>query len=427
MRTAIHADRLSKQYRLGQRESYGALRDSITRAVGAPARWVRSLASARRGPRTAATIWALQDVSFDIEHGEIIGLIGRNGSGKSTLLKILSRITEPTSGSARVTGRVGSLLEVGTGFHPELTGRENVFVNGAILGMKRREIARNFDEIVAFADVARFIDTPVKHYSSGMQMRLAFAVAAHLEPDILLVDEVLAVGDLAFQRKCIGKLNDVSRDGRTVLFVSHQMNQLRRLCSRCLWLDAGQIVDAGPTADVTNRYEASFMREVGSAADVTRSAGARFLGWTLGEPGSAVHVLDSCGPTTLRFTLRVDRQIRNGHHGLLLYDREGQVLWGVGTDNLDLQPGLYEIVYALESLPLRPGPYRWHVTLYDDGRFVDSYDSIPELSVATAPLGHRRDELAGVLNLPHVLAIGPIDGTATPSASASLAYDDVRP
>src|SRR5581483_11262000 len=219
---AVRAEGLAKRYDLGRIEPYGALRDSIARAVRAPVALIRRTRGAP-SDAPARVVWALRDVSFEIGHGEVVGVIGRNGSGKSTLLKILSRVTEPTSGRAEIRGRVGSLLEVGTGFHPELTGRENVFVNGAMLGMKRREIRRKFDEIVAFAGVEPFIDTPVKHYSGGMQMRLAFAVAAHLEPDILLVDEVLAVGDLEFQRRCLGKMQDVSRAGRTVLLVSHQL------------------------------------------------------------------------------------------------------------------------------------------------------------------------------------------------------------
>src|SRR5712671_7237723 len=202
-------------------------------------------------------MWALRDVSLQVEHGEVIGIIGRNGSGKTTLLKILSRITRPSAGWAEIYGRVGSLLEVGTGFHPELTGRENIYLSGAILGMSRREVDRKFDTIVAFSGVERFIDTPLKHFSTGMQMRLAFAVAAHLEPDILFVDEVLAVGDLEFQKKCLGKMEEVSGSGRTILFVSHQMNQIRRLCKRVIWLDGGEIYKSGPTAAVLGAYEAA--------------------------------------------------------------------------------------------------------------------------------------------------------------------------
>ena len=199
-------------------------------------------------------LWALRDVSFEVKRGEVVGIIGRNGAGKSTLLKILSRITEPTAGSAKIHGRVGSLLEVGTGFHPELTGRENIYLNGAILGMRRAEIERKFDEIVAFAEIERFLDTPVKRYSSGMYVRLAFAVAAHLEPEILLVDEVLAVGDAQFQKKCLGKMGDVAKEGRTVLFVSHNMVAVQTLCQRAFWLDSGQLKAQGEVGTIVTTY-----------------------------------------------------------------------------------------------------------------------------------------------------------------------------
>src|SRR5256712_2800247 len=231
---AIRVESLRKLYRIGARqERYYTLRDTLTEAVTRPFQKLSSFLSRNgAGSRTpeASSIWALKDVSFEVKRGEVVGIIGRNGAGKSTLLKILSRITEPTKGRARIHGRVGVLLEVGTGFHPELTGRENIYLNGAILGMKKAEIDRKFDEIVAFAEVEQFIDTAVKHYSSGMYVRLAFAVAAHLEPEILLVDEVLAVGDAAFQKKCLGKIGDVARHGRTVLFVSHNLGAINRLC-----------------------------------------------------------------------------------------------------------------------------------------------------------------------------------------------------
>jgi len=387
---------------------------------------VKALAGGRAPSDGANILRALDKVSFEIHEGEIVGIIGRNGSGKSTLLKILSRITEPTSGRAEVRGRVGSLLEVGTGFHPELTGRENVFVNGAILGMRKVEIARKFDEIVAFSDVERFIDTPVKHYSSGMQMRLAFSVAAHLEPNILLVDEVLAVGDIAFQKKCLGKMDDVSKAGRTILFVSHQMNQLRRLCSRIVWLDRGTLIETGPTADVTNRYEASFLETRTAPGDLASSPGAEFLGWTLGKSGSADHTLYGFGPTTVRFRLRIDRPLRNGHHGICLYDRDGEVMWGTGTDNLDLDPGVYELTYVMSTLPLKPGPYRWHVSLFSNGRFINNLDCVPEMGIATEPLGHRRDEYAGVLNFPYSLDIRAVSGAAHDTRAAEPLVETVR-
>src|SRR6202035_2962430 len=238
MSIAIHVESLGKRYRIGRRARYLTLRDLFANALRSPARWFRSdsASASKGGPRY---IWALRNVSFDLQEGEVLGLIGRNGSGKTTLLKILSRVTQPTEGSAEIRGRVGSLLEVGTGFHQELTGRENTYLNGAILGMGKKEIERKFDDIVAFAEVADFIDTPLKHYSTGMQMRLAFAVAAHFEPQILLVDEVLAVGDLAFQKKCLGKMGEVASGGRTIVFVSHQMSQIPRLCERGFLLFGG--------------------------------------------------------------------------------------------------------------------------------------------------------------------------------------------
>src|SRR5271168_5249884 len=245
--TVIHVRQLGKRYRVGERERYFALRDILTRAFKAPFQ-----GSARNPPDF---LWALRNVSFDVKQGEVVGLIGRNGAGKTTLLKILARITRPTTGYAEIRGRIGSLLEVGTGFHPELTGRENIYLSGAILGMSKREIVRKFEEIVDFAGVERYIDTPLKHFSTGMQMRLAFAVAAHLEPEILFVDEVLAVGDIEFQKKCLGKMQEVSKSGRTIVFVSHQMNQIRRLCGRALWIDDGQIRESGPTASVIGKYE----------------------------------------------------------------------------------------------------------------------------------------------------------------------------
>ena len=251
MKPIIRVDNLSKQYTIGTRDAaYGTLRESIVQAVRAPLKRL----TAHNGKRNPAAIWALKDVSFDVAQGQVLGIIGHNGAGKSTLLKILSRITEPTTGRIQLFGRVGSLLEVGTGFHHELTGRENVYLNGAILGMGKAEIKKKFDEIVAFAEVEKFLDTPVKRYSSGMYMRLAFAVASHLEPEILIIDEVLAVGDVAFQKKCLGKIGDVAHQGRTVVFVSHNMVAIQSLCQRALWLDQGCIVEDGVAGVVVGNY-----------------------------------------------------------------------------------------------------------------------------------------------------------------------------
>jgi lipopolysaccharide transport system ATP-binding protein len=327
--TVIHVEGLGKRYHVGERERYLALRDVLTRAFTAPF---------RRGQerRTRDYLWALRDVSFDVHRGEVVGLIGRNGAGKTTLLKILSRITRPTTGSAEIHGRVGSLLEVGTGFHPELTGRENIYLSGAILGMSKREIGQKYDAIVDFAGVERYIETPLKHFSTGMQMRLAFAVAAHLEPEILFVDEVLAVGDLEFQKKCLGKMQEVSRSGRTIVFVSHQMNQIRRLCERVLWIDAGEIRRQGPTAEVSAAYEAagSGQLELRDRTDEP-NVKARFQSWEILEPrGERSNVLDSFGPLSARVTVLVKRRLRNVQHGIVLYNSERQLLWGAGFDGL---------------------------------------------------------------------------------------------
>lgn len=263
----IKVEGLGKAYRLGMKdEKYPTFRDAIWGMAKAPIRRFQHLSG---GGNQDELFWALKDVSFEVSHGEVVGIIGRNGAGKSTLLKVLSRITEPTSGRAVLRGRVASLLEVGTGFHPELTGRENVFLNGSILGMQKEEIQRKFDEIVAFAEVEKFLDTPVKRYSSGMYVRLAFAVAAHLEPEILIVDEVLAVGDAQFQKKCLGKMQDVAKgQGRTVLFVSHNMSAVRNLCSHGLFLAGGQVVEFGDVDHVSDTYLTSAAEDA-RAGEVT--------------------------------------------------------------------------------------------------------------------------------------------------------------
>jgi lipopolysaccharide transport system ATP-binding protein len=267
---AIQVDGLSKSYLINhqKRQPYHTLRETVTAGALGVARKLHGSLRAEADPPTTEEFWALRDVSFAVEQGERVGIIGRNGAGKSTLLKILSRITEPTKGRVAISGRVASLLEVGTGFHPELTGRENVYLNGAVLGMTRAEIRRKFDEIVAFAEVERFLDTPVKRYSSGMYVRLAFAVAAHLDPEVLVVDEVLAVGDAQFQRKCLGKMEEAAESGRTVLFVSHNLPTVLRLCHRSLLLDGGRLVANGDTADVIQAYLDAKAPESGAIGDL---------------------------------------------------------------------------------------------------------------------------------------------------------------
>ncbi len=273
---AITIEGISKRYRLGQKQQKAStFREAALGTLTAPFRRFKELRDGSDGQRAGEeAFWALKDINFNVDKGEVIGLIGRNGAGKSTLLKVLSRIVEPTSGMVRMRGRVASLLEVGTGFHPELTGRENIFLNGAILGMKRAEILRNFDAIVEFAEVEKFLDTPVKFYSSGMYVRLAFAVAAHLEPEILIVDEVLAVGDAAFQKKCMGRMGSVAREGRTILFVSHNMGVIETMCSKAYWLEKGQVKRLGAAHEVVQQYLAETMRPaslVMNLADVPRT------------------------------------------------------------------------------------------------------------------------------------------------------------
>jgi ABC-type polysaccharide/polyol phosphate transport system ATPase subunit len=395
----IRADNLSKRYQRGMTGSSSLLRDKLALAFRAPHKLLRR--------ERKENFWALKEVSLEVQHGEVLGLIGRNGSGKTTLLKILSRITRPTSGWAEIHGRVGSLLEVGTGFHPELTGRENTFLSGAILGMGKEEIQRKFDEIVAFAELEQFIDTAVKHYSSGMYVRLAFAVAAHLEPEILLVDEVLAVGDIRFQKKCLGKMGDVARAGRTVILVTHQLNQIRRLCNRVVWLDGGLLRRTGNTAEVATAYEEDMT--VGDVDNIRPVEGAaQFLRWKLiGENRTSDHILPSEGQTSVSFLLRVNQPLKSVHHGIGLYDQHRQLLWGNALDGVTLDPGLHEFRYTLPTLPLRPGVYSWRVALYDAGIRIDDWECVPNMHVVTIPITHYRDESAGFLNIPSTLEIVP--------------------
>ncbi len=414
MRPAIRAEALGKRYRITRRQRYLALRDLLGEVLLAPLRLLK------RGSTSVSheqrEIWALFDVAFEVKPGEVVGVIGRNGAGKTTLLKLLSRVTEPSAGWAEICGSVGSLLEVGTGFHPELTGRENIYLNGAILGMSRREIGRKFDEIVTFAEVAEFLETPLKHYSSGMQTRLAFAVAAHFEPEILLVDEVLAVGDLSFQRKCLGKMDDVARDGRTVVFVSHQMNQIRRLCTRVIWIDGGRLRMDGPTAEVVSSYESAMSRGDIGEGEEKRESGAktRFLKWQIACPVETAnpHHLDSFGETTVHFDFWVNDTLHRGHHGVALFSADRELIWGRAIDHLQLHPGLHRISYTFPSLPLRPGPYFWQVSLWQEYELFDLWDCLPGMIVATPNLQHPRDEWSGVLNIPsevHLTQLGEVE------------------
>jgi lipopolysaccharide transport system ATP-binding protein len=363
VRPIIKVENLSKQYRIGARqESFPTLRDSIANAFRAP------LAKFRRNGESANTIWALKDINFEVAPGEVVGVIGRNGAGKSTLLKILSRITEPTSGRADIYGRVGSLLEVGTGFHHELSGRENIYLNGAILGMKRNEIGRRFDEIVSFAEIENFIDTPVKHYSSGMYMRLAFAVAAHLEPEVLLVDEVLAVGDVGFQKKCLGKMRDVGRQGRTVLLVSHNMGAVLNLCERVILITNGQIQYEGQTYEGVNSYHQLGYAMCEGEVDLSFHPARRPEALPLLK---TIRLLDSSGAPKgrfmagekmmIEFTFDPVIHLANPQFGVGVEDSQGSRIFAVATylANSQLPPlrGPCKVTCHIEELILAPGRY----------------------------------------------------------------------
>ncbi|MDH5507895.1 MAG: ABC transporter ATP-binding protein [Anaerolineae bacterium] len=326
---AIQVENLGKQYRIGANiDRYRTFRDTLTQAASWPLRALRG----QLAP-TSEMIWALRQVSFDVKQGQVLGVIGRNGAGKSTLLKILSRVTEPSEGYAAISGRVGSLLEVGTGFHPELSGRENIYLNGAVLGMKRAETARKFDEIVDFAGVEKFIDTPVKRYSSGMYLRLAFSVAAHLEPEILVVDEVLAVGDADFQRKCLGKMSDVAQAGRTVLFVSHNMSAILRLTQEAIVLEKGQIAHRSATNEAVDYYMASGFSSVGERAwdaDEVPASSAPFRPLALrvrDDRGAVAETLRSTEAITVEMEYSLDAPIQGLRIGIYLQTIRGEIVF----------------------------------------------------------------------------------------------------
>lgn len=339
MTTSISVKNLGKRYRIGAAQTkfrYGMLRDVLVDSLTAPIRLAKSLIGGSAdgiSPKNNNFIWALKDVSFNLDEGKVLGIVGRNGAGKSTLLKILSRVTEPTEGTVSVRGRVGSLLEVGTGFHPELTGRENIYMNGAILGMKRAEIDKKFDEMVEFSEVAQFIDTPVKRYSSGMYLRLAFAVAAHLEPEILVVDEVLAVGDAEFQRKCLGKMGDVAQQGRTVLFVSHNMSAILRLTQEAIVLKKGQLIKRAPTPEAVDFYLSSGQAETGEriwTPDEIPLNSAPFKPIALrlkDKTGKVVDTVRSIEPVTVEWEYQLDAPITGLRVGMYLGTMRGEYVF----------------------------------------------------------------------------------------------------
>ena len=439
MKPIIEVKELSKKYKLGVfnaktlREEAEAFLSRFSRkrreAIGNGQGVVGPRASRLEpsaGQPAADEFWALRDVSFDVQPGEVIGVIGRNGAGKSTLLKILSRITEPTSGEARIRGRVASLLEVGTGFHPELTGRENIFLNGTILGMTKAEVASKFDEIVEFSGVEKFIDTPVKRYSSGMRVRLAFAVAAHLEPEILIVDEVLAVGDAEFQRKCLGKMKEVSsQDGRTVLFVSHNMVAMQNLCSRCIWMDQGQIARAGATEDVVRAYLTEHQtfatrRVWPRAAEAPGPAEIKIREIEVANPGGDEVV---CASEEIRVRVRYE-QLHDTPRPLTLnthlIDENGVlVLSGKGAaafqeSGAGRKKGEYEFGYTIPAAILNSGAYNLKVLVFDDRQLKWQDDAMLVFDIVDRRdkqrLGGNFNPVSGVLNPELGQYVQPVSG-----------------
>jgi lipopolysaccharide transport system ATP-binding protein len=377
---AIQVDHLGKRYRIGERrERYGTLRDALAQAVATSLRGWRHGANRK----SKAEIWALQDVSFEVRRGDVLAVIGRNGAGKSTLLKLLSRVARPTAGRAVIHGRVGSLLEVGTGFHPELTGRENVYLNGAILGMTRTEIERRFDEIVAFAEVERFLDTPVKRYSSGMYMRLAFAIAAHLEPEILLVDEVLAVGDAGFQRKCLGKMDEVAKEGRTVLFVSHNMATIQRLCHSALLLESGRVAACGTVSDVVQHYLKSVAPSVQQWERSDRPTTEIYFRrvYLADEAGGRIDHVTTAGQVTVVMEYVVQHRCRNLQVSVDLLDASGDLIFASNPQDVGVEipehPGHYRAAVSLPPQILLPKLYGIRTNLWVpwDG-MLDTVDSL---------------------------------------------------
>jgi len=389
---AIRAEGLGKSYSIGAvRDTHQTLGDAVAAAARIPYRRLRKFVRREPPNPSTETIWAIKDASFDIRHGEAIGIIGHNGAGKSTLLKILSRITAPTKGYADVYGRVGSLLEVGTGFHPELTGRENIYLNGNILGLKKAQVDEKFDEIVAFSEVEKFIDTPVKHYSSGMHVRLAFAVAAHIEPEILLVDEVLAVGDAAFQKKCLGKMGDVAHEGRTVLFVSHNMAMIANLCPRAMLLQDGRIIETGPTNPIIDNY----LKRIASSAHTALAARKDRQGsgqiiikdielYDAQESPIAYPISGQDLTIRLYYQSVVDKVFKNCRVSVLV-SRNERPYFNLSTELVDTRQldvkGSGFIDFIVPALPLSEGTYYLTVYLDSNGETQDWVLNAAEMSV----------------------------------------------
>jgi lipopolysaccharide transport system ATP-binding protein len=439
---AIKVEKLSKEYKIGlARERHDTLRDALTSAMYAPFRVVASMFNGRRSSVPGHTssvsgrsdiIWALKDVSFEVKQAEVIGIIGRNGAGKSTLLKILSRITEPTSGRAEIYGRISSLLEVGIGFHSELTGRENIYLNGAILGMKKAEINRKFDEIVAFSEIEKFIDTPVKRYSSGMYVRLAFAVAAHMEPEILIVDEVLAVGDDAFQKKCLGKMGEVSKQGRTVLFVSHNMLSIQSLCRRVLLLREGTIRKNGEPHTVISHYLSEGLDIKSAEVDLvnhprrshSREPALR-RAWTMNGAGVKSNSTMMGQGLTVCFQFRCSRAIRNPAFGFEIADEHGRPVYSLNnltapTANNTLRTVVAGVAsFYIPSIPLLPGIYTVTLSLVEgEHDWVDCVEGALAFEVQPADVyrsGKIPDPTLGIVFVPGQITVRPEDSMMSES------------
>ena len=417
----VSARDVSKSFRIAHAARHTTIREAALARLRAPV----------RGAGSVETFWALRDVSFDIRAGEVVGIVGRNGAGKSTLLKVLSRITPPTSGEIRIAGTVGSLLEVGTGFHGELTGRENIYLNGAILGMRRRDIERQFDAIVEFADVARFLDTPVKRYSSGMYVRLAFAVAAHLNPDILIVDEVLAVGDAAFQAKCLGRMQEVARDeGRTVLFVSHNMAAVNTLCTRGIFLSGGRVEVDGSVADVVAAYTSQTRVGVGDQVDLVhapRKGGdrVRFVSARMtpldAETGHELAAGEAGCDWQIETVMHVRSAVPQAIVDAFVFDPNGYRLIDMSTSKLaltlDLESGTtVHARFVLREALLKPGTYALGLWVGTMAETIDHIEPALTFTVLTYREGHRHEHYPG----PYIPRFEVQVGEGVPDAAAAL-------
>jgi lipopolysaccharide transport system ATP-binding protein len=426
--TVIKVENLSKKYIIGHqvKEPYQTLRDTVARKSKKVGKWLLHpfLSSSAQSFSGTEEFWALKDVSFEVQQGDRLGIIGRNGAGKSTLLKVLSRITEPTEGRISIKGRVASLLEVGTGFHPELTGRENIFLNGAILGMGKLEIKKKFDEIVAFAEVEKFLDTPVKHYSSGMYVRLAFAVAAHLEPEILIIDEVLAVGDAQFQKKCLGKMEEVGKEGRTVLFVSHNMSAILNLCSRTILLHSGGIIGEGTTEDIVRKYLEKIQE--GTEQDISSIKERRGLGRVRftrisfeDDKGSPLEHAISGQPLiiVLEYQSKNKRELHNCRVSVAFNNNLGQALFNCSSELTNSEvlnlPPTGKVKCIIPKLPLSQSNYVINVFLEVNREIEDWIQGAVSLNVddgdffGTGKQYSKRWQGKGIL-VPHYWTTGEL-------------------